>query len=131
MKRRRFLQTSAATALALTFPTQALQAQGAQKTNAQRPNIVLILSDDHSYPYLGGYGYEGLKTPSFDRFAGEGLKFHRAFTTSPQCVPSRASIMTGRSPVASRITRFSSPLPREEITFPEILRRDAGYFTGV
>jgi Arylsulfatase A and related enzymes len=39
--------------------------------------------------------------------------------------------MTGRSPVAARISRFSSPLPRDEITFPEILHRDGGYFVGV
>ncbi|MCD6050400.1 MAG: Arylsulfatase [Verrucomicrobia bacterium] len=95
-----------------------------------KPNIVFILSDDHSYPFLGCYGTD-MKTPNIDRFAGEGIKFHRMFTTAPQCVPSRASIMTGRSPVAARITRFSSPLPREEITFPEILKQQAGYFVGV
>lgn len=98
---------------------------------ATKPNIVFVLSDDHSYPYLGCYGYEGLKTPNLDKFAAEGIKFRRAFTTAPQCVPSRASIMTGRSPVACRITRFSSPLPKDEITFPEILKQQAGYFVGV
>ena len=59
------------------------------------------------------------------------MKFHRFFTTAPQCVPSRASLLTGRSPVAARITRFSSPLARDEITFPEVLREQAGYYTGV
>jgi N-sulfoglucosamine sulfohydrolase len=59
------------------------------------------------------------------------MKFHRFFTTAPQCVPSRASLMTGRSPVAARITRFSSPLARDEITFPEVLREKANYFVGV
>ena len=98
---------------------------------AAKPNIVFVLSDDHSYPYLGCYGHEGLKTPNLDKFAAEGIKFRRAFTTAPQCVPSRASIMTGRSPVACRITRFSSPLPKDEITFPEILKQQAGYFVGV
>ena len=97
---------------------------------AASPNIVLVLSDDHSYPYLGCYGYDQLKTPNFDRFAREGMMFRRAFTTAPQCVPSRASIMTGRSPVAARMTRFSSPLPRDEITFPEILK-SSGYYVGV
>lgn len=96
-----------------------------------KPNIVFVLSDDHSYPYLGCYGQTIMKTPNLDKFAAEGIKFHNAFTTSPQCVPSRASLMTGRSAVACRITRFSSPLPRDEITFPEILRQEAGYFVGV
>ena len=97
---------------------------------ATKPNIVFVLSDDHSYPFIGCYGTD-MKTPNLDRFAAEGMKFHRMFTGAPQCVPSRATIMTGRSPVAARITRFSSPLARDEITFPELLRKDAGYFVGV
>ena len=95
------------------------------------PNILFLLSDDHSYPFLGCYGDPNVKTPTLDRMATEGMRFHRFFTTAPQCVPSRASLLTGRSPVAARITRFSSPLARDEITFPEILREKAGYFTGV
>jgi arylsulfatase A-like enzyme len=98
---------------------------------AERPNILFVLSDDHSYPFLGCYGRKEMKTPSLDRIAAEGMLFRRMFTGAPQCVPSRATIMTGRSPVAARITRFSSPLPRDEITFPEILKSDAGYFVGV
>ncbi len=98
---------------------------------AERPNILFILSDDHSYPFIGCYGRQEMKTPNLDRFAAEGMMFRRMFTGAPQCVPSRATIMTGRSPVAARITRFSSPLPRDEITFPEILRSEAGYFAGV
>ncbi len=109
------------------FAACALQAAGAQAT----PNIVFVLTDDHSYPYLGCYGEPLIKTPHLDRFANEGIKFHRMFTSAPQCVPSRAAIMTGRSPVACRITRFSSPLPRDEVTFPELLRKEAGYFVGV
>src|SRR6476646_11890440 len=94
---------------------------------AERPNILLMLSDDHSYPYVSAYGDTNVKTPTLDRLAAEGMKFHRFFTACPQCVPSRASYMTGRSPVAARITRFSSPLARDVITFPEILREKAGY----
>lgn len=97
---------------------------------AAKPNILFILSDDHSYPFLRCYGREEMKTPNLDRFAGEGIMFRRMFTGAPQCVPSRATIMTGRSPVAARITRFSSPLPRDEITFPEILKKEGGYFVG-
>jgi hypothetical protein len=59
------------------------------------------------------------------------MKFHRFFTGAPQCVPSRATLMTGRSPVAARMTRFSAPLPRDEITLPELLRDKGGYFTGI
>lgn len=95
------------------------------------PNIVFVLSDDHSHPFLGCYGRPEMKTPNLDRFAAEGMKFTRMFTGAPQCVPSRACYLTGRSPVACRITRFSSPLPRDEVTFPETLKKEAGYFVGV
>jgi hypothetical protein len=98
---------------------------------SQRPNILLLLSDDHSYPFVGCYDDGNVKTPTLDRLANEGMKFHRFFTAAPQCVPSRAALMTGRSPVAARMTRFTAPLPRDEITFPELLREQAGYFTGI
>lgn len=98
---------------------------------AAAPNILFILSDDHSQPFIGCYGRKEMKTPNLDRFAAEGWMGRRMFTGAPQCVPSRATIMTGRSPVACRITRFSSPLPRDEVTFPELLKKDAGYFVGV
>jgi arylsulfatase A-like enzyme len=96
-----------------------------------KPNILFLLSDDHSYPFLSCYGDTNVKTPTIDALAADGMKFHRFFTGSPQCVPSRATYMTGRTPVAARMTRFSSPLPRDEITFPELLRSEGGYYTGI
>jgi len=106
---------------------------GSVLTSAQteaRPNILFILSDDHSAPYLGSYGADWMSTPNLDQFAREGLLFERAFTAAPQCVPSRTALMTGRSPVAARMGRFSSPLPADVITAPEVLRT-RGYYTGV
>ncbi|MBN2508022.1 MAG: sulfatase-like hydrolase/transferase [Verrucomicrobia bacterium] len=97
----------------------------------ERPHILFLLSDDHSYPFVSAYGDSNVRTPALDRFAAQGLRCHCFFTAAPQCVPSRAALLTGRSPVAARITRFSSPLARDEITFPEVLRDKAGYFTGV
>jgi N-sulfoglucosamine sulfohydrolase len=98
---------------------------------ASPPNILLILSDDQSVPHLGCYGNSDLRTPNFDRFAAEGMRFNKYFTVAPQCVPSRAGVMTGRSAVAARMTRFNAPLPRDIITLPEVLRAQGGYFTGV
>jgi arylsulfatase A-like enzyme len=80
---------------------------------------------------LGTLGDPDAVTPNIDRLAAEGMKFHRFFCVAPQCVPSRAGMMTGRSAVAARMTRFSSPLPREETIFPEVLRREGGYYTGI
>ena len=100
-------------------------------SHAAPPNVLLLLSDDHSYPFLSCYGDSNVRTPTIDRLAKDGMRMHRYFTAAPQCVPSRAALMTGRSPVAARITRFSSPLAADEITFPELLRSEAGYYTGV
>src|SRR3954471_12000022 len=97
---------------------------------ATAPNILLILSDDHSAPHVGCYGNREIHTPNLDKFAGEGMRFDRAYVTCPQCVPSRASIFAGRSPVAINMTRFSAPLPRDVKIYPEVLRA-AGWYTGV
>lgn len=101
-----------------------------QAKDAAPPNILFVLSDDHSAPYLGAYGATWMSTPALDQFAREGMLFERAFTAAPQCVPSRAALMTGRSPVAARMGRFSSPLPADIISAPEVLRT-RNYYTGV
>ena len=118
MKRREMLKTLAAA-------PQLLRGQPSRP-----PNILFVLSDDHSYPYLGAYGADWLSTPNLDQFAREGLLFQNAFTAAPQCVPSRTALMSGRSPVAARMGRFSSPLPADIPVAPELLRT-RGYYTGV
>ncbi len=102
------------------------------QTQAQitRPNILFILSDDHSAQFLGTYGDPNLKTPNIDKLAKDGIQFNKAYTTAPQCVPSRASIMTGRSQVEIGQTRFTAPLSADIKAYPEYLR-EAGYYTGI
>lgn len=100
--------------------------------NAQEkpPNILLILSDDHSVPFLGSYGYSDLNTPNLDKLAKEGIRFDNVYTCASQCVPSRASILSGRNVLDIEMSRFSVPLPREIKTVPEYLG-EAGYYTGI
>ncbi len=97
---------------------------------AQRPNILLLVSDDHSAFAMGCYGNPDVRTPNLDRLAAQGVRFDRCYAASPQSVLSRASIMTGRTPVAVNMTRFNVPLARRYRTFPEDLR-DSGYYTGL
>lgn len=115
MTRRQLLASTSAAALA---------------QSPARPNILFILSDDHTQRDLGVSGNPVIKTPNLDRFAKQGMRFTRMFTAAPQCVPSRTAYLTGRSPVAARMGRFNSPLPREVKVYPEYLRA-AGYYTGV
>lgn len=98
---------------------------------AAKPNILFLLSDDHSYPYMGAYGNKDVRTPNLDQLAAEGMRFDRMFVTSPSCVTSRASLMTGRSFVAVRMGRFTSPLPAGVVALPDLLRQQAGYYTGL
>lgn len=104
----------------------AMQAQPASK-----PNILLILSDDHSAEFAGCYGNPTIRTPNIDRLASEGMRFTKFFCSAPQCVPSRTAYLTGRSPVSARMGRFTAPLPPDVTTLPELLRAQAGYFTGI
>jgi N-sulfoglucosamine sulfohydrolase len=94
------------------------------------PNILLILSDDHSAPYLGCYGNSDLKTPNIDQLASEGMRFNNCYTAAPQCAQSRASIMTGRNVVDIEMLNFSAALDRNTITYPELLKKE-GYYIGL
>ena len=96
----------------------------------ERPNILFLVSDDHSAAFVGCYGNEDVKTPNLDNLAAEGIRFNHAYTTASQCVPSRASLITSRNVVDIRMLRFSAPLDKNIITFPELLR-EAGYYTGI
>lgn len=101
---------------------------------AERPNVLVILSDDHSVPHLGCYGSDNCErlnlTPNLDAFAEQGMRFERAYTASPQCAPSRTSIFAGRSPVGLSATRFSQPA-RANVPFVTDLLRDSGYWVGL
>ena len=101
---------------------------------ADRPNILLILSDDHSAPHLGSYGDRNCQefglTPHLDAFAREGMRFERAYTAAPQCAPSRISIFAGRSPVGVGATRFAQPARADTPFFTDLLR-DRDYWVGL
>jgi arylsulfatase A-like enzyme len=128
MSYRTILTIALNAALLLVAHSGAVHAQS--KPEATRPNVLLVLSDDHSVPHVGAYGNPDIKTPNLDAFAKQGMRFNRAYVAAPQCVPSRAALMTGRSPVAVQMTRFSAPLAEEYKTWLELLRAQ-GWFTGV
>ncbi|NIG55783.1 sulfatase [Chitinophaga sp. Cy-1792] len=62
----------------------------------QRPNVIIIISDDHAFQAIGAYGNKLVKTPGIDRIAQEGTRFDRAYVTNSLCGPSRATILTGK-----------------------------------
>jgi arylsulfatase A-like enzyme len=90
---------------------------------------VFLFSDDHSVPDLGCYGNTAIRTPNLDGLAAAGMRFNRAYVTCPQCSPSRASILTGRSPHAVGASRLHMNAYADAVNVPSLLK-EAGYFTG-
>lgn len=94
-----------------------------------RPNILFFWSDDQSAPDLGVAGNEALRTENLDQFAADGMHLKRTYVSSPQCSPSRSSLMTGRPPHSTNTARLHSPLRNQ---FDNVVQRlkEAGYYAG-
>ena len=97
---------------------------------AERPNILIAISDDQSWIHASAYGSKFVNTPAFDRVAREGVLFTNAFGASPGCSPCRASFLTGRHiwQIENAGTHASS-FPAKYRTFPEVLS-EQGYHVG-
>ncbi len=95
----------------------------------QRPNILFIMTDQHRYDCLGANGNPLIKTPHLDQLAARSANFQSTFVQAPVCVPSRATWFTGRYPHSHKNRVNYTPLKRDEVLMPRILR-DAGYATA-
>ena len=78
---------------------------------ADRPNIVLIISDDHAWTDYGFMGHPQVRTPNLDRLAAESLCFRHGYVPSSLCCPSLASIITGLYPHQHKVTSNDPPIP--------------------
>ena len=109
-----------------------LVATGCGTSEPVLPNFVFILADDLGWNQLGCYGSSFYETPNLDRVAAEGMRFTDAYSASPVCTPTRASIMTGKNPARLGITAGALQdryLELEEITIAEALK-PAGYVSA-
>jgi arylsulfatase A-like enzyme len=95
----------------------------------QRPNIILLMSDDQGWGETGYYGHPILKTPHLDEMASQGLRMDRFYAGSPVCSPTRASVLTGRSNDRTAVLSVGHPLRKQEITIARVLK-EAGYRTA-
>lgn len=95
-----------------------------------RPNLLIMMSDDQSFPHASAYGSKMAFTPNFDRVANEGVLFTNAFCSAPGCSPSRAAFLTGRNiwQIEHAGTHASS-FHKKYLTFMDLLK-ESGYHTG-
>jgi arylsulfatase A len=101
---------------------------------ADRPNFVVILTDDQGWGDLGCYGSPHIRTPRIDRMAAEGIRF-TDFYAQPFCGPSRAALLTGSYPprnslMFNHIPRAKTGIHPDEVTLPELLK-GVGYATAM
>lgn len=96
----------------------------------QQPNIVIYLSDDHGWEYLGCYGNTDIQTPNLDRIANEGIHFTHAFTPTPTCAPSRSTLYTGLYPARHGAMGNHTECHSTIETLPILLRK-LGYRVAI
>jgi len=104
-------------------------------SQSERPNVILITTDQQRYDTLGIAGNAGIRTPNIDALAGRGALFEHAYIQNTVCIPSRACLQTGRYTHQHGVMYMESEidntpgLPEWELTFMEHLQM-AGYRTG-
>ncbi|MCK4747390.1 MAG: sulfatase-like hydrolase/transferase, partial [Bacteroidales bacterium] len=96
------------------------------QTVNEKPNVLLIMADEHPYFLAGCYGNEKMHTPNIDKLAREGVVFDAAYCGSPICAPSRASMLTGRHVHVHEVWDNATPLRSDWPTFAHSFS-NAGY----
>ena len=94
-----------------------------------RPNVIMVMADDLGWGDTGYNGHPFVKTPTMDLMADKGFVFNRFYAAAPVCSPTRASVMTGRSPVRTHVTNHGRYMRPNEETIAEVFQA-SGYTTG-
>src|SRR5687768_13703486 len=103
---------------------------GLSAYSQKRPNVIIIVSDDHAYQAISAYGNKLVNTDYIDRIAKEGVIFNRAYVTNSICAPSRAVMLTGKYSHKNGVRDHLGPgLDGTQNTFIKELSR-AGYQTA-
>ncbi|QDS94098.1 Arylsulfatase [Roseimaritima multifibrata] len=106
-----------------------------QLNGADRPNVLIIYTDDQGTLDANCYGSDDLITPNFDRLAETGVRFTQMYSPSAICSASRAGLLTGRFPARAGVpsnvssTKGVAGMPTEEVTMAELFQQN-GYRTG-
>lgn len=98
------------------------------QSGSRKPNILLIMTDQHRGDCLGVDGHPVIRTPNLDRIAQEGVRFSRAYTSTPSCTPARAGLLSGLGPWNHGMLGYGRVGQGYPVEKPQALR-DAGYYT--
>ena len=79
------------------------QNKSVESQQTEQPNIVLIIGDDHGYPYFGFMGADYVQTPNMDALAASGILFPNGYVSSNYCRPSLKTLITGKHPITYRL----------------------------
>src|SRR6185437_10733559 len=126
VSRRDFLTRSSAAGALSSVAMEAQDTRAASK-DPEKPNVILVISDQFRWDCLGANGQNPLNlTPNLDRMAAEGVNFANAITNQPVCAPSRACLFTSLYPTRHGVWRNGIALPAQLPTLPKLFRQ-AGY----
>ena len=103
---------------------------GCSEGRTRRPNIIVMMTDDHTTQAMSCYGSLLVETPNLDRLAREGMLFENCYVSNAISGPSRACILTGKYSHANGFTDNSRTFDGDQQTFPKLLH-DAGYQTAM
>ena len=104
-------------------------------TENKKPNVIIIYTDDQGSIDVNCYGANDLHTPNMDELAKTGIRFTQFYTAASVCSPSRAALLTGKTPISAGLPGNTSSfkghagMPTEQVTIAEILKEN-GYKTG-
>ncbi|MDR1201331.1 MAG: sulfatase [Tannerellaceae bacterium] len=116
------------TGLILSIGMLTISALSAQKDVSSFPNIIVFIADDAGMDF-GCYGNKVIKTPNIDKLTREGIRFEKAYLTSPQSSPSRTSMMTGMFAHTIGTEDLHIPIDSSTLMMPHYFKK-AGYLTG-
>ena len=117
--------------LLLPLATLSLASCASQKKEEpKRPNIIFMMTDDHTTQAMSCYGGSLLQTPNMDRIANEGIRMDNCYAVNALSGPSRACILTGKFSHENGFTDNASTFNGDQQTFPKLLQQ-AGYQTAI
>ena len=132
MNNKQIMKTPCCLIITILMLISSCDRQGDRTTGLKgsRPNILIAISDDQSFPHCGAYGSDWLGTPAFDKIAAEGILFMNCIAPSPGCAPSRSSLLLGRYPWQNeQAGQHQEEYPLKYVTFPDLLEK-SGYHIG-